>query len=300
MKNSKREKKHLLIIGGTGFIGYHCLNFAKKYRWKLTSISRNFPQRERKVSGVKYLKLNINNLGHIQKKLSENFTFVINAVGVTNKNLKRNKKNIISLKKFKKLIDFFYYKKINKFIQIGSAAEYGSEKIPQKENMTCKPKSQYGQSKLEETKYLLNYLKFYSFNATIVRLFQVYGRKQNNDKIIAYTLEKCLSDKEFKLTEGSQTRDFCHINDIMRGIFLLLSKKKSNGEIYNIASGQDTSIKKLTQTIVNIVGQGKPIFGALRYRQNEIFKSRADIKKIKKLGWKPKINLQNGIKSLLK
>ncbi len=91
MKNSKREKKHLLIIGGTGFIGYHCLNFAKKYRWKLTSISRNNPRKNRKVTGVTYLKLNINNQYQLNSKLKKNFTYVINLAGSSNQVLSKKK-----------------------------------------------------------------------------------------------------------------------------------------------------------------------------------------------------------------
>ncbi len=197
-------------------------------------------------------------------------------------------------------MNLFSEKKINKFIQVGSAAEYGSKNNSHKENTTCLPYSRYGRSKLAATKHLLSLVKKKNFNATAVRLFQVYGEKQNNDKIIPYLLKKCVLDKKFKLTEGLQTRDFCHINDIVKGIFFLLNKKNTQGEIYNIASGKDISIKKLTKLIINIVGSGKPLFGTIRLRKDEIFKSKANIRKIKKMGWYPRINLKSGIKMLLK
>jgi len=300
VKTNKTKKKNLLIIGGTGFIGYHCLNFAKKYYWKLTSVSRNNPHKTRKISGVTYLKLDINNQKQLNKKLKNNFSHVINLVGSSDQVFSKKKINNIHYQTAKKVMNYFSEKKVIKFIQVGSAAEYGSKKTPHKENINCAPKSLYGYSKLRATKHLLSLVKKKNFNATVVRLFQVYGENQNNDKIIPYILKKCLLDKKFKLTEGLQTRDFCHINDVVRGIFLLLGKKNTKGEIYNIASGKDISIKKLTQTIVRIVGFGKPLFGAIRVRKNEIFKSKADIKKIVKIGWKPRINLETGIKMLLK
>ena len=71
MKNNKVKKKHLLIIGGTGFIGYHCFNFAKKSSWELTSVSRKNPSKTRKVKGVNYLKININNKQQIKKKIKQ-------------------------------------------------------------------------------------------------------------------------------------------------------------------------------------------------------------------------------------
>ena len=55
-------KPHLLVIGGTGFIGYHLTLAAIKKGWKVTSVSLNKPKKFRFVEGVKYLKINISNL----------------------------------------------------------------------------------------------------------------------------------------------------------------------------------------------------------------------------------------------
>ena len=304
MKNNSIKKKHLLIIGGTGFIGHHCLRYAKKFNWRLTSVSRNSPKSERKVKEVNYLKLDVNNQKEINKKLNKNFTHIINLVGSSNQIFNKKNKNSINktqLNGSKKIMNFFCNKNIHRFIQIGSAAEYGQKRLPHKENTKCLPKSDYGHAKLKTTKHLLNLFSQRSFNGAIVRLFQVYGERQNQDKIIPYVLNNCLVNKKFILTKGVQTRDFCYIDDVVKAIFLLLNKDDNiNGKIFNVASGKDISIKKLVLLIKNIVGLGKPIFGKLDLKKNEVIKSRADIKKIKKMGWLPKTNLETGIKLLLK
>ena len=304
MKNNKVKKKHLLIIGGTGFIGYHCFNFAKKSSWELTSVSRKKPSKTRKVKGVNYLKININNKQQIKKKLNKNFTHIINSVGSSRQVFAQKNKNSIKNNQFmesKNIIDFFINKKISKFIQIGSAAEYGQRLTPHKESIKCLPKSNYGREKLKVTKYLLNLFQKKYLNGVIVRLFQVYGEGQKKDKIIPYILSNCLLNKKFNLSKGHQTRDFCHISDAVRAIFLLLNKKNNeSGKIYNVASGEDISIKKLATLIKNIVGFGKTSFGNIKLKKNEIIKSKADITEIRKLKWSPKINLESGIKILIK
>ena len=304
MKNNKIKKKHLLIIGGTGFIGYHCLKFANKFNWQLTSASRNNPNQDRKIKGVNYLKLDKTNQKKIKKKLNKDFTYIINLAGTSKEILiKKNKKSIIKTQFIasSNIMNFFVNKKIHRFIQIGSAAEYGKKKIPHKESIKCLPKSDYGNAKLKTTEHLLSLFKKKSFNGIVVRLFQVYGAGQKQDKIIPYILSNCRSNKKFKLTKGTQTRDFCHIDDVTRAIFLLLKKNDNiNGQIFNIASGKDISVRSLAFLIKSMVGLGNPIFGKLPLKKNEVIKSKADIKKIKKIGWSPKINLKAGIKLLLK
>ena len=73
--------KNLLIVGGTGFIGYHLLKEAQKRKYKVTSISLNRPKKLRYLKGVKYILADISNYKILKKKLNTSFNFVINAGG---------------------------------------------------------------------------------------------------------------------------------------------------------------------------------------------------------------------------
>jgi UDP-glucose 4-epimerase len=297
-------KKHILVIGGTGFIGYHVLKKAKKLNWKLTSVSVHEPRASRYIKGVKYLKLNIKSKKEIEKKLNSNFSYIINLAGQSSEvfsTLKKKKLYDTQMSGSKNLMNFFLDKKIEKFIQIGSAAEYGSINLPHNENNKCLPKSDYGKTKLRATKYLLKLCKKNSFPGIVIRLFQVYGATQDQDKIIPYILKNCVNNKSFGLSIGVQKRDFCFIDDVIQAIFILLKKNKINGEVFNVSLGQSISIKNLTRLIQKKTGKGKPIFGNIRLKKNEIIKSQACIKKIrKKTGWYPKINLNKGLTLMLK
>ena len=76
--------KKILVIGGTGFIGYHVIKEAIKRKWKVTSISLHKPSKKKIQPNVKYKIVNTNNLKLLKKKLNENFDYVVNAGGYGN------------------------------------------------------------------------------------------------------------------------------------------------------------------------------------------------------------------------
>ena len=86
-------KPHLLVVGGTGYIGYHLTLAAKKKGWKVTSISIGIPSKDRYVAGVNYLRIDISNLKKLKKKLVGQFTFVVNLGGYVNHASFKDKKN---------------------------------------------------------------------------------------------------------------------------------------------------------------------------------------------------------------
>ena len=138
------------------------------------------------------------------------------------------------------------------------------------------------------------------FPVTILRFFQVYGPKQDENRVLPQIIKGCLNNKKFPTSSGDQIRDFCHVNDIVNAIFLALTSKKSNGEIFNIGSGKPKKIKQVIRQIQKIIGKGKAQFGKIKYRQDENMKLYPNIKKARiKLNWKPKINFNRGIKIVI-
>ena len=74
-------KPHLLVVGGTGFIGYHLVDSAKKKGWKVSSISLHKPKKHRYVRGTNYITVDISNLKKLKQKLNRSFTYVVNLGG---------------------------------------------------------------------------------------------------------------------------------------------------------------------------------------------------------------------------
>jgi len=288
-------KKKILIVGGTGFLGHH---LAKKCKTKyiVTSISLNRPKREKQLKGVKYLIADISKKQELIKKINTKFDIVVNLGGyIDHKN--RNLATKTHFNGCKNLINFFKNKNIELFVQIGSSTEYGKQKSPNFENMKGNPKTIYAQSKLNASKYLINFSKKYNFPYVILRLYQVYGPEQKQDRLIPMVINSCLENLLFRCSSGLQNKDFLYITDAINAISNCFNNKKVIGNIINIGSGQKISIKKLILKIVKKVGYGKPIFGVLGMRSDEPKNSYPSIKKAKKvLIWKPKISLEKGLR----
>ena len=100
----------------------------------------------------------------------------------------------------------------------------------------------------------------------------------------------------FLISKGNQLRDFCYVEDVINAIILALTKKKALGEVFNVGSGKPVSVKFIIDTISKIIKQGKPLFNKIPFRKNENLKLYPSINKVRKiLGWKPKMNLNQGL-----
>ena len=203
----------------------------------------------------------------------------------------------------KNLASLFLNKKIKKFVQVGSSIEYGKSRSPQIENKKNSQStfSVYGKAKLLSTKYLMAIYKKEKFPATVIRLYLVYGPNQDINRVIPITIKNALLDKKFNCSSGLQFRDFIYVDDVINAILKILKNKKTNGEIINIGTNKPVRIKDLIIRICSLVGSGKPIFGKIKLRKDEIKSLYPNINKAHKiLKWRPKISLNNGLKRTIK
>jgi len=291
--------KKILVIGGTGFIGFHLLKAAKRKHWLAYSVSTKKPSKNRFVKGVKYIFSNLENYKDLKKKLIANYDYVVNASGQNFfVNSKEKKKILINNHFFGllNLIKIFSKKKIKKFIQIGSGAEYGENFSPQIESKDFNAIGSYGSAKLASSKMLIALNQIQDFPAVILRPFQLYGPNQDENKIVPLVITGCLKNKKIYLTKSEQIRDFCYIDDFVTAVFKLLKKEKISQNVLNIGSGKPVKLKVLVKKIYKKIKAGKLFFGKIKYRKDENKILYPNIKKIKKeINWHPKINLDHGL-----
>ena len=294
-------KKKILIVGGSGFIGYHLAKKCLDYKWNVTSISSKKPNIIRKLKKVNYTICDISKINKIKKILKSDYNYVVNLGGYVNhKNkLKTYQSHYLGCKN---LCDFFVNKNIDKFVQMGSSIENGKQSSPQKETKNIKYKnvpSTYGRSKLKATNYLLKLYKKNKFPGIILRLYLAYGPRQDNNRFIPIIINSCLLNKKFDCSEGKQYRDFIYIDDVVN---VIMKSLKSNivGEIFNIGTGKPKKIKDIIKKINKLINRGVPSYGKIKMRKDEIMKLYPNINKAKtKLNWNPKISFEKGLKKTL-
>lgn len=291
-------KKNILIVGGTGFLGYHLCLFFKKKKWNVFSLSKHLPKKSRKIKNIKYLYGDISKISKINFLKKKNINYVINCGGYVDHISNIGNFNN-HFKGTKNLYKIFSKKKINTFIQIGSATEYGLSSSPHTENITGKPKDVYGLNKLRATNFFKNLNSFFPF--IIIRPYQIYGPNQDNNRIIPFIINSCLENKKFPCSAGNQLRDFLYIDDFLSAIFKSIDNKKCYGQILNIGYGQPVKIKKLIKKINKKIKLGYPDYGKVllrRYEQKKIFPS---IKKASMyLNWFPKVGIDKGLNKTIK
>lgn len=292
-------KEKILVVGGTGFIGYHVLKNIHSKKYLLYSLSKNKPEVEKRLKYVRYLYCDITKYKALKKKLSKNFDHVINLSGYIDHS-KKKENFLYHYLGSKNLIDILKLKKIQTYIQIGSSLEYGNLKSPQSEKKICKPVSWYGKSKFKASQYLQKISKIYNLPYIILRPYQIYGPKQKKNRLIPQTIDACLKNLEFSCTAGTQKRDFIYIDDFIRLIKKILIKKNIRYEIFNVGSGKPILVKNIIKKIQNFTKLGKPKFGAISMRNDEIMNLYSSTKKIKKyFNWIPKVKLNQGIKKTI-
>jgi nucleoside-diphosphate-sugar epimerase len=294
----------LLVVGGTGFIGQHVVKKAIEQGFNITVLSKNAFNITNRLKGVNYLSADIGNKADLLAKLKGRvFDYVVNLGGYVDHSSYSNGGSKVYNSHFngvKNLVECFDKTNIRAFVQIGSSDEYGNNSAPQHETQREDPISPYSCAKVASTYFLQTLYKTENFPAVILRPFLVYGPGQSEDRLIPHIIKGCGSDVEFSVSGGDQNRDFCYIDDFVRAIFMSFHNKRAYGEVINISSGIQITVKDVINKIIKIVGSGNPKFGGIPYKSFENMDLYADISKAKLLiQWSPEFNIDEGLRKTI-
>ena len=170
--------------------------------------------------------------------------------------------------------------------------------LPVSETALANPLDPYAISKLAIEKYLNYFYLTYGLNYTIVRYSNPYGERQNpggSQGVIPIFLNRIREGQQpLIFGDGSMVRDYIYIKDAVAATMALFNKQ-ATGEIFNIGSGEGTSLNKLIDIMSDVVGKTiKPRY--IHNSQHYIQKIVLDISKIQnEVSWKPETNIRDGI-----
>ena len=290
-------KIKILIVGSSGFLGTNFLNFIKNFKkievHALVHKKKHIIVKNKKV---KYILGNICKYNDLKKKLNCTYDFIFNFSG--NINHKKNKETYnVHFKGIKNLVKIIKRENSTVLTQIGSSLEYGKKSSPHSEKNVCRPMSYYGKAKFLAS----NFIKLNLKNYVILRPYQIYGPYQKVDRLIPITIVSCLKNKAFLCSEGSQLRDFLFVDDFINLLVKIIKKKKIKSGIYNVGTGKPLKVKNIINLINTLTGKGRPLFGKLKMRKDEINEYYPRINKVKKnFDWEPKIDIHRGINKTIK
>lgn len=149
---------------------------------------------------------------------------------------------------------------VKRLVFASSASVYGSStEYPFKEDITLQGSSPYATSKLIGERICGLYQRLYDLETSCLRFFSVYGPRQNPKSqysaVIPTFATLLLSETPPTIYgDGSQTRDFIYVEDIVRAIVIASEAREAVGQVFNVGSGVETSIKRLYNHICDSLG----------------------------------------------
>lgn len=183
-----------------------------------------------------------------------------------------------------------------------SAAVYGQpEYVPIDEEHPMEPSSPYGFEKVAVDEYARLYNELYDLETVSLRYFNAYGPRQTGGDysgVVSIFFEQALSGDPITVNgDGEQTRDFVHVSDVVRAN-LLAAETDAIGEAFNIGTDDVVTIRELAEIIRDVTGSESEIVHT-DPRSGDIVESQAVISKARKrLGFEPRIKLEDGLHSL--
>ena len=298
---------HFAVTGGAGFVGSYLVKLLVKEGHKITVIDNLHKGKKENLASVinkiKFQKIDVRDYQSLEKILKNiDGVFHQAALTVVQDSFSRPKEyfdvNVHGTENIFKLANE------NKFkvVYASSSSVYGHKlETPITEDAERNPINPYGKTKLED-EYLVE--KYSKLNTEIIglRYFNIFGKGQTIEYagVITKFLDRINEGKSpIIFGDGSQIRDFIHVNDVAKANLMAMNSKSSN-LIVNIGTGNAISILELANMIINTSGlKIDPIF--TEALEGDIEKSFADISQAKKhFGWKPKIKLQDWLKEILR
>ena len=301
----------IVITGGLGFVGSHLAEEFSKNGHKITILTKSFD----KISNLKSQKqiqiekINVTNFQKLGDSIDKNKPdLIVHLAGETShfKSFENpiddidsnSKSTLFLLEKIKNMKKKCAFVLGSTFIVVGRP-----NKLPVTEDTPCNPTTLYGTNRLASEFYCKIYHNVYGINTKIFRITNSFGpREQTIPKknAVNYLIHEAFDGKNITIyNEGKIFRDLIYITDVVSGIKTIVNKGKP-GELYWISSSKKTWFYQLGNLLEKMTD------AKVSYIETPSYTKKVDVgnfvvsnKKLKNLGWAPKVDLKTGIQNTL-
>ena len=296
----------ILVTGGAGFIGSHLADRLIEDGHEVVIIDNLSAGRVEYVNPKsKFYKIDMNDakITSIFNKEKPSVVYHLAFNTDVPRAVRDPLYDIMSLTGSLNVLENSYKSGVSRFIFTSSGFIYGNAGIiPTEETASFQSVSPYAISKFAVEQYLKFYGSSRGLPYVILRLATVYGPRQVGQAMADY-IRKLSEGKQAELYgRNKKTRDYVYVMDVIEALLLCLNFKpdESIDPVFNVGTGVETPLRELYSRIAKILSKkDSPIF--MPERQGELQRFSLDYSKIKKaMGWKPKYNIDGGLKETLK
>ena len=301
--------KNILVTGGSGFLGSNISKYLAEQGYNVSVFDNNSRGKFKRIknNNIKFFKGDIRNKNDIKKSLNKIDTIIHLAYINGTKYFYEKPIDVLSvgIKGIFNLLELCSEFRIKNFFLASSSEVYQTpNKIPTDESEMLKipdvynPRYSYGAGKIISELLSIYYSKKIFKKLIIFRPHNVYGPDMGTEHVIPEFLYKASTKSKLQVRGmGKEVRSFIHIEDFLNA-FSLVFKKGKNFQIYNIGTNEKISMKELAKKIAKKYNKKIKLEKSKSFKGNTSIRC-PDISKIKKLGFKQKIKLDDGINFII-
>jgi nucleoside-diphosphate-sugar epimerase len=188
-----------------------------------------------------------------------------------------------------------------RIVHTSTSEVYGTaQTVPIDEEHPLHPQSPYAASKVGADELALSFQRSFGTPISIVRPFNTYGPRQSARAVIPTIVSQALSRDVIELGAIEPTRDFLYVEDTVRGLLRAAEADGAVGEVINLGTGTEVSIREVAERVLRVVDRDLPIAldeDRLRPADSEVERLIADTTKAGRLlGWEPSVDLDEGLR----
>lgn len=187
-----------------------------------------------------------------------------------------------------------------RFVFLSSASVYGNpKKLPISENEPLNPLSPYALHKQMCEQICYYFADNYSMNIKVARIFSAYGAGLKKQIFWDMYQKQKTTGRLDMFGTGDESRDYIHVMDVIQALYLL-AVTDHNEIVFNVANGEEITIRKATEEFAEAAGvsSGNIFFNGI-VREGDPLNWRADISRIRQLGYKKTVDLKEGLEDYI-
>lgn len=307
-----KELMKILVTGGMGFVGSHLVESLSKNKHEILVLTKTFSKKSNTKNfskNVEIKKLDITCFKKLERIMDEFFPdIIIHLAGNTSHSKSfedpltdvdsNTKTTLFMLEKIRQSNSSCKFILGSTFIVTGKP-----DKLPVNEKTPCNPSTIYGTNRLASEHLCSIYHKVYGIKTNTFRITNSYGPREQiipNKNAVNFLIYQAYRKERLSIFyKGEFFRDIIFIDDVIRGIVTIMKKGKP-GELYWISSNKKLWFKDLAKILQKMTSCNIDFIEAPKYTKKvDVGNFVVSNSKLKKLGWKPKIDINLGIKRTL-